>query len=220
MLKLSLAAVSLASFIMAPLAMAQTSPFSTAPFTDVSASSPYYVAIEYMRQNNVIRGYLDGTFRANARVNRAEMAQLLTNPLFLNNDGMSDCAVQNTTASDNTVFFTDVQASVWYATPVCIAKQKRILDGYPTGRFEPGNPIIFAEAAKMIVNTFVSDLKVSPTDEKWYTQYIQHLNDLKAVPTAVKTPDQIMTRGEIVEMIYRVKLNGGAKTTTSSTDVR
>jgi hypothetical protein len=204
----------------ASVALSAPVPFQADPFTDVPNNHPYYEAIDFMRTQSVVRGYLDGSFKPLNRINRAEMAQLITNPLFLNAEGLTECSNASSSEGVPVNPYSDVNKEIWYARPICIAKARMLVDGYPDGTFRPGEPIIAAEAMKMIVNTFVSDLKNDPKNEHWYDAYWKHLADLDAIPTSVRRADQIMTRGEIVEMIYRTKLNGEKATTDTTTDVR
>jgi len=194
-------------------ALAAQMPFQTEPFTDVPTNHTYHEAIEYMRTQNVVRGYLDGTFRPQTRINRAEMAQLITHPLFLSPNTETECTGANSNEGIAMKPFRDVDVTAWYALPICVAKERMLVNGYPSGDYEPGSSINAAETMKIIVNTFVSDFKNDPTDEQWYAAYWKHLSDLKAIPASVKTADQIVTRGEVIQMIYKTKLAGGLNTT-------
>jgi len=53
-------------------------------FSDVPTSHTFYQYIETARQNNIIGGYSDGTFRPNAPATRAQIAKVLTFSLFSN----------------------------------------------------------------------------------------------------------------------------------------
>ena len=199
---------------------ATSQPFSQQPFVDVKTSSHAYPAIEYFRQQNLIKGYADGTFKPNQEINRAEFAFFITNPFFLNGNFTNNCVLDHQTDKIH-LFFFDVQKESWYADAVCAAKMKGLLEGYADGSFRPGNPINFAEAAKIVVNTFVSSFaNPDTTSPNWYKPYIQKLTELKAVPATIKSPAHLMTRSEMVELIYNVKLKNGMKTTSSAGDVR
>lgn len=47
-------------------------------FSDVPKTSPYYEAIAILRENGVIGGYVDGTFKPNNSLTRAQMAKIIT----------------------------------------------------------------------------------------------------------------------------------------------
>lgn len=220
MLRVSLLRSTAAVLLLATLPAAAQVPFSKDPFTDVPTNHPYYEGIEYFRSVNILRGYQDGTFKPGNRINRAEMAQLITSPLFINRKGLEDCSTNALRADRPTaVVFKDVHKDIWFASPICIATKRGLVDGYPDRTFRPSEPIIAAEAAKMVINTFVSNFKADRTDDKWYQPYMERLRELKSLPKTVKSHDQIMTRGEVVEMIYRTRLNLGFQATAGA-DVR
>ena len=198
--------VALASF--AGRALAQSS-FTEKPFTDISESHPNYEAIEYLRQNNIIKGYIDGKFKADRRINRAEFVQLITNPFFLQGEKMNDCMAENDLGDKTRVHFSDVSTEAWYAQQVCIAYVKDLIDGYPDGTFQPGRNISFVEAAKIISNTFV--LNVSSEGEMWYEPYVIKMGEMAASPRTADNLNSLMTRGEVAEMLFRVKTQNNDK---------
>lgn len=198
--------VALASF--AGRALAQSS-FTEKPFTDISEDHPNYEAIEYLRQNNIIKGYIDGEFKADRRINRAEFVQLITNPFFLQGEKVNDCLKENSMEGKTRVHFSDVNVDAWYAEEVCIAYVKDLIDGYPDGTFKPGRNISFVEAAKIIANTFV--LNVAAEGEMWYEPYVTKMGDMRAIPTTIGTLNSLMTRGEVAEMLFRVKTQNNDK---------
>jgi hypothetical protein len=202
-LRLGIAASSM--LVMSVTAFAQDTTFSQKPFTDVPKSSAGYEGIEYLRTHNVIKGYADGTYKPDTRINRAEFVMLVTNPFILDTNDMNECLKTNVPENVQTVFFPDVDKSVWYASPVCFAKMSRIVDGYPDGTFRPGESINFVEAAKIISNVFSIQVKNEENTEFWYRPYVQSLSDLHAIPTSIKRFDQILTRGEMAEILYRLK---------------
>lgn len=179
--------------------------FAENPFTDVPATHANYEAIEFLRKNNVLKGYEDGTFKADARINRAEFVALITNPFILDTERMNNCITENTAEDDETVFFPDVDRDHWYAPMVCHAKVKKLIDGYTDGLFRPGNQINFAEAAKIIANTFVLQTNSEDQSDTWYKRYVEELDQRNAIPMTITTFGQTMTRGEMAEMIFRLK---------------
>jgi hypothetical protein len=179
--------------------------FRQEPFTDVQKGSTYFEAVEYFRENNVLKGYPDGTFRPNARITRAEAVVLLTNPLFLTGQRVNDCT--NISEEQNAeLLFPDVHSSSWYADEVCFGKLKGIVHGYPDGTFKPNRTVSVVEAAKIVATVFQIKIRdEAGTDEKWYTGYIQELAGRKALPTSIKSLSRPITRGELAEMVFRLK---------------
>lgn len=196
----------LSSFFFIGTAFAQqtTTTFSQAPFTDVPTTSAQYKAIEYLRSLNVVKGYIDGIYKPNALINRAEFVEFIINPLILDTNGRGDCVQANTAESSTRVFFSDVSKQAWYANNVCFAKTKNIIDGYPNNTFRPGDAINFVEAAKIIANVFTLNIDAYQTGEFWYRPYVQSLSNSHAIPTSITRVSQNITRGEMAEMVYRL----------------
>ncbi|HBH20261.1 MAG TPA: hypothetical protein DEB30_00645 [Candidatus Peribacter riflensis] len=198
----------------------QDTAFSENPFTDVPVNSTYYQSIEYLRTQNVLKGYLDGTFRPATRINRAEFVHFVVNPFIVDTNNMSDCLRANVPTGVNTVFFSDVARDSWYATDVCFAKMNAIIDGYPNGTYGPANSINFVEAAKIICNVFSLSIEAKDTGEFWYRPYVQRLSDLRAIPVSITRFDQTMTRGEMAEIVYRLKVSERNKTSATISNLR
>ena len=100
----------------------------------------------------------------------------------------------------------DVWESDWFFYFVCVGVKAGLINGYPDGTFKPASPINFAEASKIIVKALFtdSDFEASHT-ETWYAEYVFQLTSNNAVPLSIRSPDQLITRGEMAEMIYRLK---------------
>ena len=199
------------------VAMAADTTFPTQPFSDVSKTSPHYDAIEYLRQNKVLVGYEDGTFKPNARINRAEFVKLITNPFLMNTERMNECLGNYNRQTDSKIFFSDVPLQAWYAREVCHSYEKGIIKGYPDGTFRPTNNIIFAEAAKMIAGVF--SLSVAQEQNPWYKPYVDHLSSKNAIPTSVRSLATPITRGEMAEMIYRLKADKTNKASKKASEL-
>ncbi|OGJ56383.1 hypothetical protein A2706_04095 [Candidatus Peribacteria bacterium RIFCSPHIGHO2_01_FULL_51_35] len=209
-----ISAIALVSlFALAGNTLAAPVPFTQEPFTDISQSHPYYDAIEYLRQNNIVRGYEDGSFKPDNRINRAEFVTMITNPFFLQGEKMHDCIAENNMQEDEYIFFPDVRRGAWYEQEVCIAKVKDLVNGYLDGTFKPGRPIIFAEAAKIVSNTFV--LNVREEGEIWYEPYVTELGDRNAIPTSIRALNGLLTRGEMAEILFRLKTQNNDKASTN-----
>lgn len=194
--------------------------FAPDPFTDVPESSPYYEAVEHLRKNNVLKGYQDGTFRPDARINRAEFVKLIANPYILDTARLNECLNEELDDEDQTVFFPDVRRDSWYAREVCLAKIKKLIDGYPDGTYRPGEYISFVEAAKILGNTFVMQTEPEPNDERWFMPYVNKLSEVRAIPTSIRTFDQTLTRGEMAEMLFRLKTQSTNRPSRTASQIR
>lgn len=224
--RVSLAAVLVSAFALAGTAVAAPAPFPAEPFTDVPTSHPNYEAIEYLRTNSIVRGYVDpadpnpgaeGTeFKPDRRINRAEFVQLATNPFFLSGEQLNDCVKMNFPGETETAVFNDVPRDAWFADEVCIAKIKDLVNGYPDGSFKPGAYINFVEVSKIISNLFALNISGNDVSEMWYKPYVSKMSELHAIPSSVANLDSPMTRGEMAEMLYRLKAQNTSK--SSKTD--
>lgn len=206
------AAITAISTLFAGTALAQPAPFSQEPFTDVAKSHANFEAIEYLRTNNIVKGYTNGTFRPSRRITRAEFVALTTNRFFLS-ARESDCIKTHLSAHESTrVFFTDVAMDAWYAQDVCEAKMHELIHGYADGTFKPLHNITFVEAAKIAARLLALDVaREKPADDKWYVAYVQKLSALNAIPTTIRSLTQPVTRGEMAEILFRLKTNTTTK---------
>lgn len=94
-------------------------------FKDVSSSSPYKDSILALANRNVINGYGDGSFKAEAVVTRAEFAAMLNRALGI---------LPKQQASKS---FKDVQSGAWYAVQVNAAVDAGLINGFTDGTFRP-----------------------------------------------------------------------------------
>jgi len=109
----------------------------------------------------------------------------------------------------------------WYAPFLCYAKKFGLVNGYPDGSFRPASNINFVEAAKILAQAFELNIVTTvPTCENadpltcpWFRPYVLLLEARGAIPTSIVRFDQSVTRGEMAEMIYRLKIDMGDKPT-------
>ncbi len=86
---------------------------------------------------------------------------------------------------------------------ICYAKFLHLIDGYPDGSFRPNQEITVAEASKIIANAF--NLSSGESSTPWYRGYVMALASKNALPRTITRFDQKITRGEMGEIIYRLK---------------
>jgi len=168
------------------------------PFKDVGANHANANAIAYAKAEGIVEGYADGTFKPDAEINRAEFVKIL---MGSRDDDPKMCKIAP---------FPDIDQSAWYASDIHEARCDGLVGGYSDGTFRPATDINFAEAAKIIVKAF--GLEASTTipacetsDCPWYRDYVMILEAHAAIPVSIGSLDVKITRGEMAEMIWRLK---------------
>jgi len=107
-------------------------------FKDVSKKAWYAPYVVKAKEQGLIAGYGDGSFRPNQAVSRAEALKII----LLAYDVFMDTAYRPV--------FKDVAEDDWSAAYIMKANQMGIVDGYSGDKFKPNNQLTRAEAAKII----------------------------------------------------------------------
>jgi len=183
------------------LAVGMMSQIALADFNDVTSDNANFDAISYGQQKGIIAGYADGTFKPENKINRAEFIKIVIGANFTQID------IDACLAANKGQLFSDTSNTEWYAKFLCLAKQNSVISGYPDGSFKPGQNINFAEAAKIITvakggHSMGSSLNDQQAD--WYKRYVTYLETAKAIPATIKNISYEITRGEMMEIIYRL----------------
>ncbi len=160
-------------------------------YSDVGQDSPFLDAITFTTDKGLTKGYRDGSFRPHHLITRAEFIKL-----------MVFSSVPENFTLEGTPCFNDVSKSDWFFTYVCYAKKEKIVKGYEDGSFKPEQYITFAEAAKIVSEMYGS--KDPLPGKYWYSSYLSDLSNSHAIPETVHYINQEVTRGEVVEMIWRL----------------
>jgi len=172
-----------------------------ANFQDVPSNYPYADAINYIQSNNIVQGYPDGTYRPDNTINRAEFTKIV-----IGANGYKPDTTSSSIYSLTGLTFSDIQAGAWYVPYLHQAVSTGVIAGYPDGTFKPQNNVNFAEAAKIIVMGL--GYAPRPADlGPWYEPYVLVLSENNAIPTSITTFSHELTRGEMAEIIYRLKAN-------------
>lgn len=173
-------------------------------FSDVPQSHSNYLAITYLKENNIIQGYSDGTFGPEKTINRAELMKILVTSQGQNPDPTlyKNC-------------FPDVKEE-WFAVYVCYAKEKGWVQGYPDGNFKPAQTVNKVEALKMIMESrnldlpqIVDSLPFSDTSTtEWYAPYLALAHNLEILEeiSGKFNPGGAIDRGSVSENMYRLIL--------------
>ena len=148
----------------------------------------YATAICYVKDNGIVQGYDDGTFRPDNYINRAEFMKIIMSASY-----------DSSLLTGSYYCFDDIGAE-WYADYICPAFDMGIIDGYPDGTFHPEYLINLAEALKIIFEA--AGVTISDTGGTWYDPYINTANSIGLLNTINSDPGHLLTRGEMAELIY------------------
>lgn len=169
-----------------------------AAFPDVDNSNKFYDAIDYVRNQNIVNGYSDGNYKPDNEITRGEFTKIIINSKFSTNE-IENCV--NTT-------FPDISEDNTFLNYICLAKKENIVNGYSDGNFKPEEKINFAQASKIITNTMQMNPDTSlNTEEHKFKGYVKALSENKYIPNTISKLDQNINRGEMAEMIWRIKEN-------------
>lgn len=180
---------------------------SARTFNDVNKVDPNFVAIDYLSNNDVLKGYADGNFKPDQLVNRAEALKII----FLSLDMTVDAK------ADLNNLFPDVKSSDWFATYVAQAKIKGIIGGNADGTFAPGRSVSRAEFVKMLLETvgFKKEMWLNqqlfedvPKDA-WFAPYMNYAGKSGLLSKDKKgdlLPSAQLSRAEVAEIVYLMML--------------
>ncbi|MEB3826760.1 glycoside hydrolase family 10 protein [Phormidium sp. CCY1219] len=118
-----------------------------AAFTDIQGHWAQ-ACIEELAQQQILRGYPDGTFRPDAPLTRTEFAVLVSR------------AFPNAKGERMAIDFVDVPGSYWAAAGIRKAYETGFLSGYPGQMFKPKDKILRVE----VLVALATGLKFSPVN--------------------------------------------------------
>jgi len=170
-------------------------------FSDVSIAHQNYAAISFLKTEDIIGGYPDGTFQPSKTVSRVEAMKMILGGLGID---------AGTAAS---LSFPDTESSAWYAPFVAKAVELDMAKGYPDGTFQPGNTVNRAEYYKILIGGAgieTNAVTTAPYDDvsadAWFASFVAAAKAKNIIPTTSNTlsPSSGMTRAEVAETIYRL----------------
>lgn len=174
-------------------------------------------SVVWLQNAGILTGDADGNLRLNDPINRAEFLKILT--LVKGGD-------LNIYKSLIDLSFTDVEFGAWYTPYLQYAVAERIAKGYSDNTFKPAKTITYGEATKMVTAAFFDandsveyqykackkDLSSFGEGNPWYWNYLKLADSLCILPEIDFSPMDEITRGEMVEMLYRAKAVSDAVT--------
>lgn len=162
-------------------------------YFDVPEGNEYREAISYLKNEGLIGGYADDSFRPNNLVSRAEFLKM---------------ALGKTEDFASLVYeepcFTDVKKEDWFLPYVCYAKEKGIVGGYPDGTFKPNDRVDLAQVSLILSRILKLDLPVAEGAIAWYYPAVKFFADNSYLPFTLEYFGQQITRGELAEILWRV----------------
>jgi LPXTG-site transpeptidase (sortase) family protein len=189
-------------------------PVSATSYPDVSSNHPHYTAISALSDTGIVQGYPNGEFHPEGLINRAEAVKILIKTLY-DEETIDSSLDAHWAARHRYVRFPDVLINEWFGGFVEVAYQNTVVEGYPDGTFKPANNINFAEALKVILEANQVDLSTAEYKENkfilmkkgdWFAPYFTYAYQYNLInQNKFYHPAQLITRGEFVEVIYRLK---------------
>lgn len=155
--------------------------------------------IRYLKKEKITNGYPDGSFGIGKNISRAEAATFLVRALNISTENITNPN------------FPDVPVKHNFYDQIAAISQLQIMQGFPTGNFQPDHTLTRAEMATILVNAFELEKKNSTTftDIKghWARNAINILasNNLSnGYPNGTFKPDSPIQRAEFGALLARV----------------
>lgn len=190
----------------AALAASITVPVMVAPvdtlasgktFSDVSPKNVYFEIIHEMRDQNIISGYEDGTFRPSEVITRKHAAALVSRAQKL---PVTDPFVKFKDVSENNPNFNDIKK----------LQQAGIFAPDSKGNFNPNQPLTRAEMAKVLTIAFDLDVKATkdfPDVPAGHAanKYVRAIysNGITTGDNGLFKPDESLTRAHYAVFMHR-----------------
>ena len=168
---------------------------ANAEFIDVFPGDLYEDAIDYVDTNGIVSGYSDLTFRSASSITRDQFTKIIILAKF----------TQEEVDACTSLPFPDVSSTNVFWGYICLAKQEGIVNGYSDGLYKPLNFITIGEATKIISGAFdLTEDGVVGEGDDIFQPFVEALEARNAIPTEILYIDQKISRGQMVEIMYRV----------------
>lgn len=177
-----------------------------ANFADTPSTHKNAFAIQTLKESGIVNGYSDGNFQPDKHVSRAEALAIVLKATGI--------IVQKISQK---IPFTDVTENMWFFPMVQKGFAMEKLKGYEDKTFRPNNPLTLPEALALTLSffnistkgiTIESPLYSGFDTEAWYAKYASYAKDQNLIEPDEKgfvDTKKGLTRGEFVEMIYRMR---------------
>jgi hypothetical protein len=138
---------------------------------------PHEDAILAVSEQGLVGGYVDGTFRPDKVINRAEFMKMLV----LSDSDLTDAYMENWFDLQvggkeyEHVQFYDVPVDGWFSKYILYGYHKGWIEGYKDGNFQPAQDINYAEAMKLILERRAESLELKE-EGPWFLKYAEEMN--------------------------------------------
>lgn len=173
-------------------------------FADIGEIHPHYRAIKFLKNEGVIEGYPDGTFKPDNTISRVEVIKFILEGI--------DADLKYARSLN----FSDTDRNEWYAGYLYTATENGVVEGYPDGTFKPLNSVKKVEFLKMLIESMNIDVNpnvgrftfTDVNEDEWYAPYVKFAIDKNLIDVEGREfkPNEKMSREQVAEAIYRVKI--------------
>ncbi len=174
-------------------------------FTDLDQNDESFVAINFLKNNDIVRGYPDGSFKPESNVSRVEALKFIYEGL---NKEVKPKAVLE---------FSDTDSKAWYARYIAAAQNEGVVKGYPGNLFKPANSVTRAEFIKMLMEASgfngkdyvtVKQPYADVAGNEWFYSYVALAKDKNLIDSSTNKfrPNENMTRAEVAQILYKTIL--------------
>jgi uncharacterized protein YkwD len=172
-------------------------------FGDVYDNNAHLQAIEWMKAEDIAKGYTDGSFRPDRWVNRAEAVKMMVTAKDLTAE-TKDCT---------STPFADVGEDDWFLPYVCVATQKGWLEtSSDDSAFRPSDTINAGELSVLLARIYGYQVEKGGP---WFAPAVQALGSRHIIPIDIEAAGQSVSRSQLAEMLWRLET---APHTASSAD--
>src|SRR6185295_17842873 len=177
----------------------------TAIFRDVNYHR-YEQAIAKLKDEGILEGYKDNTFRPENSVSRIEALKMVfTSKLKLEEkQGKTDLEQALEASADYEVHFSDTKDLGAMEQYLRLAQKKEIASGYVDGTFHPSSSVTLAEFLKILLKAYeipVWQSLSASTESSWYKPYLDKGFELGLIPYGLYDPEHSVTRGEVAAIL-------------------
>ncbi|MBI4836765.1 MAG: S-layer homology domain-containing protein [Candidatus Abawacabacteria bacterium] len=174
--------------------------FASTQFVDLPPINSAYPAVQYLVEQNVIKGYENNQFLPDRQVTRAEALKI----------ALLGSKRQIPTET-SVLSFTDIPSEHWGKPFISFAISEKLVRGYDDNTFRPDQSISRAEVVKVLFNAFqiqVPDTKEATfsdvKEDHWFFPYARYLVEHRLWPNNLPLfePNRALTRAEMATLTY------------------